>query len=243
MKIAKDIEIIDLALKIKDTLIISDLQIGIEGGMQDQGILVPVYQFDDVFARLQKIVEKTKAKRIVINGDLKHEFGSITNQEWRYILRILDYLLDKMDVIIVKGNHDVVIKPIASKRDVKVVDYYKIDDVLILHGHNVIDDVKKAKTIIIGHGHPAIRLKSKVRSEKYKCFLKGSFLGQPFRKTLAKKEQTLIVMPSFNMLSEGTDVLDGEILGPFLKQSLDDFEVYVVEDKVYKFGKIKDLRD
>ncbi len=238
MKIAKDIEIIDLALKIKDTLIISDLQIGIEGGMQDQGILVPVYQFDDVFARLQKIVEKTKAKRIIINGDLKHEFGSITNQEWRYILRILDYLLEKMDVIIVKGNHDIVIRPIASKRNVKVVDYYKIDDNIILHGHNIIEQVKNSKTIIIGHGHPAVRLRSKVRSEKYKCFLKGSFLGKG-----SQKEQTLIVMPSFNMLSEGTDVLRDDILGPFLKQNLDDFEVYVAEDKVYRFGKIKELRD
>src|SRR3989344_1547423 len=139
MKIDKNIEIIDLALKIKDTLIISDLQIGIEGGLQDQGIFVPVYQFDDVFARLQKIVEKTKAKRMIINGDLKHEFGSITNQEWRYILRILDYLLEKMEVVIVKGNHDVVINPIAKKRSVKVVDYFKIDDLLILHGQNVID--------------------------------------------------------------------------------------------------------
>ena len=238
MKIAKDLEIIDLALKYKDTLIISDLQIGIEEGMQDQGIFVPVYQFDDVFARLQKIVEKTKAKRIIINGDLKHEFGSITNQEWRYILRILDYLLEKMDVIIVKGNHDIVIKPIASKRDVKVVDYYKIDDILILHGHNIIDEVKRAKTLIIGHGHPAVRLRSKVRSEKYKCYIKGSFLEKS-----SQKEKTLIVMPSFNMLSEGTDVLDGEVLGPFLKQNLDDFEVYVVEDRVYRFGKIKELRD
>ena len=49
MKISKDIEIIDLALKYKDNLIISDLQIGIEGSMQDVGILVPVYQFEDVF--------------------------------------------------------------------------------------------------------------------------------------------------------------------------------------------------
>jgi metallophosphoesterase superfamily enzyme len=50
-------------------------------------------------------------------------------------------------------------------------------------------------------------------------------------------------MPSFNMLSEGTDILAGELLGPFLHQDLDDFEVYVVEDKVYRFGKVKDLRN
>ncbi len=240
MKIAKDIEIIDLALRYKDTLIISDLQIGIEGGLQEQGILVPVYQFDDVFERLKNIIEKVNGvKRIVINGDLKHEFGSISNQEWRYILRILDYLVERMEVIIVKGNHDIVIKPIARKRNIKVVDYYKMDDVLILHGHNIIEQVGKAKTIIIGHGHPAIRLRGKIRSEKYKCFIKGkNLLGKGSRKA----EQTLIVMPSFNMLSEGTDVLDGELLGPFLHQDLDDFEVYVVEDKVYKFGKIKELR-
>jgi putative SbcD/Mre11-related phosphoesterase len=146
MKIAKNIEIIDLALKYKDTLIISDLQIGIEGELQEQGILVPVYQFDDVFARLKDIIEHSKGiKRIIINGDLKHEFGSITNQEWRYILRILDYLLERMDVVIVKGNHDIVIKPIAKKRNVKVVDYYKIDDIIILHGHKILEQVEKLK--------------------------------------------------------------------------------------------------
>src|SRR3989344_4081205 len=144
MKIAKNLEIMDLALKYKDTLIISDLQIGLESGMQEAGILIPVYQFDDIFDRLKSIVEKVKARRIIINGDLKHEFGSITNQEWRYVLRILDYLLEKMDVVIVKGNHDVVIGPIARKRNVKVVDYYKIDDLLILHGQKVIDEVKEA---------------------------------------------------------------------------------------------------
>jgi len=41
---------------------------------------------------------------------------------------------------------------------------------------------------------------------------------------------------------EGTDILKEQILSPFLQQNLDNFDVYVFEDKVYEFGKLKGLR-
>ena len=68
------------------------------------------------------------------------------------------------------------------------------------------------------------------KSEKYKCFLKGEH-----------RDKVLIVMPSFNFLIEGSDVTKEERLSPFLKESIDDFEVYAVEDKIYYFGKIKNI--
>ena len=40
---------------------------------------------------------------------------------------------------------------------------------------------------------------------------------------------------------EGTDILRDKILSPLLKQNLDNFEVFAVEDKIYKFGKLKNL--
>ena len=89
----------------------------------------------------------------------------------------------------------------------------------------------KIKTVIIGHEHPAINLKDGPRSEKYKCFLKGKF-----------KSYDLIVQPSFTPLIEGTDILAEDLLSPFLKKNLYDFQVFIVGDKVYDFGKIKKLR-
>ena len=91
--------------------------------------------------------------------------------------------------------------------------------------------LRNVSTIIIGHEHPAISIREGPRVEQFKCFLKGKYKGR-----------NLIAQPSFNTMIEGTDVLKDKNLGPFLKQNLDNFEVYAVEDKVYRFGKLGKLR-
>ena len=48
-------------------------------------------------------------------------------------------------------------------------------------------------------------------------------------------------MPSFNLVIEGTNILKEKLLSPFLKQDLKNFHVFIVEDKIYDFGKLKDI--
>ena len=226
MEIYKDIEIVDLGLKYKDYLIIGDLHIGLEEAMNKQGVLIPSFQFNDLMDKLKEILKKVKVKTIVINGDLKHEFGTVSDQEWRQTLQLIDSLKD-YKVILIKGNHDNILGPIAKKRNIEVKEYLKLDDILITHG-NEIKEVK-CKVIIIGHEHPAVSIKSEVRSELYKCFLKGKW-----------KRKVLIVMPSFSLVSEGSDVLKNRSLSPYIK-NFEDFEVYAISDEPYLFGKVKDL--
>ena len=232
MEIYKNIEIVDLSLYLKKEkiLVLSDFQIGHEEYLNKQGILLPRLEFNDVIKRLDKIFKKVNPEKIIINGDLKHEFGTISKQEWRNTLDLLDYLLEKAEVILVKGNHDVILGPIANKRNLEIVDYYKINDIAFLHGDKILLDALNSKILIIGHEHPAINLKEGVRKELYKCFLKGKY-----------KNKILIVQPSFNLLTEGSDVLKEKFSSPFLDQNLNNFEVFVVADKVYYFGKIKNL--
>ena len=228
MKILDNLEIVDLALKYKDYLIISDLHIGLEEALNKQGVLIPRFQFKELKEKLSKLLTKD-IKTIVINGDLKHEFGVISEQEWRHVLQILDLLLENdRKVVLIKGNHDTILEPIAKKRNVEVLDKYEIDGVSVLHGNKIID--VKNEILVIGHEHPAINIKSEVREETYKCFLKGKYNGK-----------MLIVMPSFNFISEGSNVLNEKLLSPYL-EDIKDFEVYVVSDKVYNFGEIKDLK-
>ena len=55
------------------------------------------------------------------------------------------------------------------------------------------------------------------------------------------KDKTVIVVPSFNPLLEGTDVLQGRMLSPYLKK-VDDFNVFVVnKGEAFGFGLVKDL--
>lgn len=260
MKILPNVEIVDLALYFDSTLVIADVHIGYEEALNKQGILVPRLQFEEVIIQIEGIFSLLKHKKIdkiIINGDLKHEFGTISEQEWRNTLKFLDLLAKHCkEIVLIKGNHDTILGPIAKKRNVKVLDYFIVeqamdkyinekisitkkdnkktpkDKILVVHGDKIPKKVlKDVSTIIIGHEHPAVSLKEGSRVEQFKCFLKGKYKGR-----------NLIVQPSFNTIVEGTDILKDTILSPFLKQNLDNFEVYVVEDKIYHFGKVKGLR-
>lgn len=260
MNILPHVEIVNLALFLDSTLVIADVHMGYEEALNKQGILVPRLQFEDIVKRTERIfniLKNRKIEKIIINGDLKHEFGTISEQEWRNTLKFLDLLAKHCkEIVLIKGNHDTILGPIAKKRNVKVLENYIVEPleknhnnektsilrktkkqsknkILIVHGNKIPDKelLKEASTIIIGHEHPAVSLKEGPRVEQFKCFLKGKYKGK-----------NLIVQPSFNTIIEGIDILKDEILSPFLQQNLDNFEVYIVEDKVYEFGKLKGLR-
>src|SRR3989338_5351045 len=146
MQLLKGIHAIDLALLIGDTLIISDVHIGFEEALNKQGMMVPrdhfpqlIRRMESIFARLQRLpttgkTKKTKGskqqklRQIIINGDLKHEFGTISEQEWRHTLRFLDFLGKHCGkIVLIKGNHDTILGPIAKKRDIEVHDSFFIE--------------------------------------------------------------------------------------------------------------------
>jgi uncharacterized protein len=231
MEISKGIEIVDTALFLKKEkiLIMNDLHIGYEQALHIKGILVPRFQLKQILEKTRKILEYAKPKIIIINGDLKHVFGKILQREWKEVSEFLDFLLERAQkVVIVQGNHDPVIKPIVAKRRIDVVPDYRVGDLLIVHGDELVET--DATAIIIGHEHPAVTIREGSKMEKFKCFLKGKW---------QKKE--LIAVPSFNPLVEGTDVLQRTMLSPFL-QDVDDFEIFVVsKGEVFPFGKVKSL--
>lgn len=228
------IENLSLFLKKEKILIISDIHIGYEEELNTKGILIPRFQQGDILNRIEEILKRTKPNKIIINGDLKHEFGNISETEWRNTFQFLD-LINKYckEIILIKGNHDTILEPIVRKRNLSIKNYYKINSYYIIHGNKIPrhKEFKEAKVVIIGNEHPAISLKHGIRSEIYKCFLKGKF-----------KNKTLIVIPSFNPIIEGTNILKEELLSPFLHQDLTNFNVYIIGDKVYDFGKIKNIK-
>ncbi|HLD05016.1 MAG TPA: metallophosphoesterase [Candidatus Nanoarchaeia archaeon] len=232
-KVDEEVEIIDLTLHLKkhQTLVIGDLHIGMEEALNKQGVLIPRFQFKELLVRLEKIISTAKPKNIILIGDVKHEFGVITETEWRNIVCLIDFLKEKAIVEIIKGNHDAIVLPIAAKRNILVKDHIKMGDFYLCHGHKLPtdSDFKEAKTIIMGHEHPAIGLQDGPRREMYKCFLVGKY-----------KRKNLIILPSLSTLSEGTDVTKEQFLSPLIK-NIKDFKFYIVSDKVYEFGKVKDV--
>jgi uncharacterized protein len=236
MEILPGIEIEGLSLHLKKdkALIISDLHIGLEESLNREGILVPRFQLKALLPGLEAIIGTTHPSRIIINGDLKHEFGTISDQEWRDTLKVLDLLAGRaQELILIRGNHDTILGPLAGKRGLSVVSSLRLGGTLIIHGHAIPpeEDLEGVDTIIIGHEHPAVSIRDGIRSELFKCFLRGKY-----------RSRDIIVMPSMSTVTEGTDILKEELLSPFLRNSrLGDFEVYVAADRTYRFGKLKKL--
>jgi putative SbcD/Mre11-related phosphoesterase len=237
MKLAPGIEALGLGIHIPEhkAVVFADLHLGIEESMRRGGVLVPRQHFKDVLHRIGRILKRTKGvKTVILNGDLKHEFGRINDQEWREVKRLFDvFAKDGKEVIIVKGNHDVMLKPIADDRNIKVVDEFVMGDILVSHGDSKPKDLKGIKTVIIGHEHPTVFLRERAKAEKFKCFLVTSY-----------RSKTLIVQPSFGPLTQGIDILRGELLSPLLGSNVRRGKVFVVDeesDAVLDFGKVSDL--
>ena len=144
IEVLPGIEIADLALYLRkeNILVIGDVHLGYEQAMVKQGVFMPRFQFKDTIERLGKIFSllqhdllakgQSKLEAIVVNGDLKHDLAFISEQEWRDILKLLDFLLQHSEqVILVKGNHDIKLSPIARKRNIVVVEDIAINLSLI----------------------------------------------------------------------------------------------------------------
>lgn len=231
MLLTDSIETVDLGLLIEGNLVVGDLHIGYEEMLNKSGQLVPRYQFEDIVQRFEKILDLVTVERIILNGDIKHQFGEISKQEWNETTKLLTFLKRKANVVIVKGNHDTLIEPIASKIDVSVVDYFDIGDVRVVHGHEIGKIPSSIKTVVIGHEHAAISISDGLRSELYKCFLKGKH-----------DKYDLIVMPSFMNVTVGSDVSKEKLLSPFLSDGVLDYDVFVIgKGTCYHFGTVYEL--
>jgi putative SbcD/Mre11-related phosphoesterase len=218
-KIFKGIEIVDnqhaIYIEKINTVAISDLQLGEELYLAEQGVFVPQFQLREILKNLREIFKKIKPDRFLINGDVKHEFGEASSQEWREVIELVNYLKRKVkEVILVRGNHDNYLLNIAGKLGLKVFDpYYLAEDILFTHGHKKIKFPKEAKTIIIGHEQPAILLAQGYDRIKLPCLLYGK----------TKDTRNFICLPAFSPLASGVAVNTiekEELLSPILKEDV-----------------------
>jgi len=241
-------------------LVISDLHIGYEEAMNKEGIFVLRGQMEEIIKDLEEIffeIGTEKLNEIIILGDLKHEFGTISEQEWRETRAVLDFLKMRCEkIVLVKGNHDTIFGRISELIDVR--DYYVVGDVCFLHGHKnflsgtskskdfdstqkskISDEetkhieLKKIKFLIVGHRHPAVMISDKYKKERFKCFLVGKW-----------KKKEVVILPSFFPLIEGSDMInyEGNNLLFIPESKLRDFDVYAISGlEVLKFGKLEKI--
>jgi len=246
MKLSEKVVAVGLGVFIKDlsALAIADLHLGYEEALEEQGIHIPAVQLRHIKKLLEEMIEEVLPEKIIILGDVKHEFGSALRQEWSETLDLLQFLKGKgLKVHVVRGNHDNFLIPILKRLNIPFHDpYYTEKEYLFIHGHKTMGiDIlfsQDIKYIFEGHEHPAISLRDELGVKtRFKCFLKGNIEGKE-----------IYVLPAFSPLMPGTEinlVEKDKLLSPLLKMiDIDHLEVFVVdvEAGIFYFGTLSNLK-
>lgn len=223
-------ELVAGALKLEETLVLADLHVGYAAQLRADGIHVPTNEANTLLKKLKALLEKTNPKQVVINGDLKHSFGRISDDEWRTIKEVRRVIEEHAQLILIKGNHDPLLQTIADELELEVQQQYTLGETLIIHGDEKPTNLEGITRIIIGHQHPAIRIGNSIRTELVKCYLIGTY-----------EKRELIILPSYFDLQEGSDVLQEKPISPLIK-TFNDFEVHaLIGEETLHYGTVEDV--
>ena len=218
-------------------LAVADYHAGIEAGLRYDGVELQSAA-DERRERLQALVSRTRADRVIVIGDLGHAVGSPFDEE-RAELSALFEAIDA-PVTLVKGNHDGGFEEVVDELDADVQltpgAGVRIGDIGFVHGHTwPAPDVLAADVVCMGHEHPVVRLEDNVGGmQKERAWLRGSLATAPFAEhddQPAEIDAELVVFPAFNNRSGGTWInVDGqEFLAPFLPEGLTEAEAFLLD--------------
>ncbi|HIE36735.1 TPA: metallophosphoesterase [Candidatus Geothermarchaeota archaeon] len=205
-------------------LVMSDLHLGIEGYLEDEGIFLPRGVSRSTAEIVFRAIEDYRPEMVVFNGDLKHSFGLLKSSEWRELTEFFRRLKEEYNLLVhvVRGNHDNYLSVILDKFGFKMVDRYDVGDITIIHGHKEESIDKFNEIIVIGHEHPSIVIRDEAGGKyRFKCFLWGDIGGKK-----------ILVLPPVSEISSGTSFNNYELvepLSPLLKDvDLGGFKPYAI---------------
>ncbi len=120
------------------TLILSDLHLGYEEERRSRGVLLPKGKQARLKEELARLLGRHEVKEVILAGDVKHEFSRISAEEWRDVQDLVEFIrAGGASVVVVGGNHDVLIAPILRRLDVPL-----LTAKLVGHGKNGIGEGK-----------------------------------------------------------------------------------------------------
>lgn len=189
------------ALLLDDILVIADLHIGLETEIYRSGVSIPS-QINNIEKSILKLLKQTKAKQLIILGDLKHQVPGTSYQELREIPEFLKRLAKKAKITVIKGNHDAGLEKITNI-DIVSSKGAKIGKYGFAHGHAWFSKkLLDCEYLIMAHVHPAIEFKNRMKEP---CWIKCNPDIAKIEKKMKKKSKIkkIIIMPSFNPLIGG----------------------------------------
>lgn len=144
------------------TLVLSDVHLGKAATFQAHGLPVP--EGDDAadLQRIDQLIEKKQAERLIIAGDLLHSPSGTSSKLIEQLKRWMEQC--SAEITFVRGNHDVRAFKTHSIASVFALD---LDGISIIHDPA---DTNESFSIC-GHLHPVIQIKDKRRRRlRTPCF-------------------------------------------------------------------------
>lgn len=185
------------ALLLEDAVIIGDLHIGLEQTLSYKGVHLPS-STTRMQEKIISIIKESKAKKLILLGDLKHRIASVSQQEAKEIPEFLETLSSHAEIIIVLGNHDGGLKQYLKKFEVHPSSGFVYKKQCLIHGSAkpLEKHLKKSDGIIASHWHPVYEFKDSLGGRNTeKIWVRAKAMDKP-----------MLIIPSFNPLLGGVHV-------------------------------------
>ena len=216
----------------ENVMVVADLHLGCEASLEHEGFSIPRVQTRKVADYLMDAIRANGPDRLVIAGDLKHNFSRNLRQEWEDVSSFIGTLVELVDTEVVKGNHDNYLASILAEHGLTLSKEIEVGGRVITHGHL---GIGRTDDIIMGHVHPSLVLSDDVGTRiKHQCFLYES-------------RRRFLVLPALSIISPGVDIVRNRYsdrMSPLVSESgFDEFRPIVFSGpRPLVFPKVSELR-
>lgn len=206
-------------------LVIADLHLGIEYEFRKAGIRLP-HQTEKLLEKTKTLIRQTRAKKMIILGDVKHTVLGLSFQEEREVPHFLNRLDSIVQVEVIPGNHDGFLRKLVPNIKFHQSRGFLLGKTYLTHGHTwPSPDFLHAEQILIGHNHPMIEFRDRLGYIwREPVWLRAAVgckkLAVRFKK-LPRKLPELVVFPTFNDFAGGRALNNkrnkAQLMGPVAK--------------------------
>lgn len=228
-------------------LCIADLHLGFEVELANQGIRLPP-QLERFKLKLREMLSKTRARRLVLLGDVKHKVPGVSRLEVHGVVELLESLKEYARIYVVPGNHDSSLKEVLPA-GIKLhkARGFRLGRFGFFHGHAwPARELFKCKALLMGHVHPAVEFVSKCGYRSVEpVWAEGRVVGSAVKRKFGiKTECRVLILPAFNRLLGGTALNNPQLqcLGPLLRSGalrLGELKLYTLDGSL--LGKVSPL--
>ncbi|AGI47466.1 putative phosphoesterase, SbcD/Mre11-related protein [Thermoplasmatales archaeon BRNA1] len=211
------------------TAVIGDLHLGYESALEADGMFIPRINTDSVRDSLNRILDTYEPSRIVLLGDIKHDFRRSSYGAREEVRSIMKLVSDAAETVVIRGNHDNYLQNILADVGLTAMESIDIGGYHLEHGH--VDS--GIRPVIIGHEHPSVKIPGELSGGvKLQCYV-------------VAKNEGVIVIPPFSPFASGNDLNPGPdaVMAPALRScDLEEADIYGVSDLgLIDLGRLEDI--